>query len=618
MEELSFLDRFRIFIHSREFRFMEKWIPLAIIIGFLSGLGAVAFELILDEIYDLFLYGIAGFREPPTGIEALRYVMPRPSLLLLVASLLLGAFLSTAISLLVAPEAGGEGTDAAIEAYHYKDAEIRARVPFVKLLTSSLTIGSGGSAGKEGPIAQIGGGFGATLVELLHLTPKDRRLALAIGMGSGIGAIFKAPFGGALLSSELFYIADFEPEALPPAFIASIVSYGVFAWVFSLRPIFVIPDLSGLLAELNSPLMLFLFGVLGLINGLLGFVHIFTYENIERFFQRLRVPRIVKPLIGAFAVAVIGWFAPQVLGGGYGWIQLLLLDDTRYYPLLLLALLPFLKILATSLTIGSGGSGGMFAPTLVIGSFTGALFWSLLRLYMPGFNLPLAPFVVLGMMSYLGGVGKVPISVILMVSEMTNGYVLFVPSLISTTIAYVVTGDMSIFPSQVYSRGESPAHEESRLGLLHILIRRVGPDHPVFRETRVRDVMVKPTLILRCSDTVSDALARALRTPHRTFPVVDDQGRYVGLVELQDMLALPEDRLDMELCYVDMHRAPTIEPHARLKEAVDRMFDYESDKLVVVDSEGRLLGLLTVKEIIRLFAHRKLSVSERRRRGEAR
>jgi len=617
VEEPGFLDRFRIFLHSREFRFMEKWIPLAIIIGFLSGLGAVAFELVLEEVYELFLYGIAGFREPPTGIESLRYVMPTPNPLLLAASLGLGAFLSAAISLALAPEAGGEGTDAAIEAYHYKDGQIRARVPFVKLLTSSLTIGSGGSAGKEGPIAQIGGGFGAALIDLLHLTPKDRRLALAIGMGSGIGAIFKAPFGGALLSSELFYISDFEPEALPPAFIASIVSYGVFAWVFGLHPMFVIPDLSGLVAELNSPEMLVIFGLLGLVNGLLGFIYIFTYESVEGFFQKLPIPRIAKPVLGAVLVALIGWFAPQVLGGGYGWIQLLLLDDTRYFPLLLLAALPFLKILATSITIGSGGSGGVFAPTLVIGSFTGALFWTLLKQYIPGFNLPLAPFVVLGMMSYLGGAGKVPISVILMVSEMTNGYVLFAPSLISTTIAYVVTGDMSIFPSQVYSRGESPAHEESRLGLLHILIRRVGITHPIFTGTRVKEAMVKPVLVFRCSDTVASAIARALRTPHRTFPVVDDQGRFIGLVELQDLLELPEDRLDMELCYIGLHRIPTITPDATLKEAIDRMFDYESDRLAVVDPEGRLLGLLTVKEIIRLFAHRKISVSSRRRRGGA-
>jgi len=613
-ERIGPLERFRIFLHSREFRFMEKWIPLSIIIGFLSGLGAVAFELILEKVYDIFLYGIAGFYEPPTGIESLRYVMPRPSLPLLVVSLALGAFLSAAISLALAPEAGGEGTDAAIEAFHYKDAQIRARVPFVKLFTSSLTIGSGGSAGKEGPIAQIGGGFGAALIDLLHLTPKDRRLALAIGMGSGIGAIFKAPFGGALLSSELFYISDFEPEALPPAFIASIVSYGVFAWVFSLRPMFVIPDLSGLVAELNSPLMLLIFGLLGLVNGLLGFVYIFTYQAVEGFFEKLPAPRLLKPVLGAALVAALGWYAPQILGGGYGWIQLLLLDDLRYFPIYLLLLLPFLKILATSLTIGSGGSGGVFAPTLVIGSFTGALFWSLLKLYMPGFNLPLAPFVVLGMMSYLGGAGKVPISVILMVSEMTNGYVLFAPSLISTTIAYVVTGDMSIFPSQVYSRGESPAHEESRLGLLHILIRRVGIDHPLFTRTRVKEAMVKPILVFRCSDTVADAISRALRTPHRTFPVVDDQGRFLGLVELQDLLELPEDRLDIELCYVDIHKIPTIEADATLRDAIDRMFDYESDRLAVVDGEGRLLGLLTVKEIIRLFAHRKLSVRERRRR----
>ena len=586
---------------------MEKWIPLAIIIGILSGLGAVAFELTLRFVYDVFLFGIAGMREPEPGLRALEYTMHSPDFLRLAVSLALGGLISGVVTWILAPEAGGEGTDAAIEAYHYKEGHVRGRVPFVKLITSSITIGSGGSAGKEGPIAQIGGGLGSILTEVLRLSPKDRRLALAIGMGSGIGAIFKAPFGGALLSSELFYISDFEPEALPPAFIASIVSYGVFAWVFGLEPMFVIKNLGGLLYELNNPFMLTIFAILGLVNGLMGLVYIFTFSAVEEAFRKINVHQAIKPVIGALLVAAIGYFAPHVLGGGYGWLQLLIFEQQKYFPLYLLLLLPFLKILATSITIGSGGSGGVFAPTLVIGGFTGAVVWEIVRHSVPGFNIPEAPFVILGMMSFLGGAGKVPISVILMVSEMTEGYVLFAPSLISTTIAYVVTGDMSIFQSQVYNRGESPAHEESKIGLLRALLRKIGRENRILYERRARDIMVKPNVVFSSSEKVSKVLDVALSTPYRTFPVTDNEGRFLGLVELQDLLIIPESKLDMELCYVNLHRVPVVQADTSLAEIIDIMFEYETDRVIVVDSMGRLVGLITVKEILKEFAHEKLS-----------
>lgn len=610
---MTVAEKLRLFFHSKEFKFMEKWIPLSIIIGILSGFGAVIFELTLRMFSNIFLLGIVGFKEPEPGIYAAEYTMAPIDFTRLVIALVLGGLLSGLITWLTAPEAGGEGTDAAIEAYHFKEGHIRGRVPLIKLITSSITIGSGGSAGKEGPIAQIGGGLGSLLVDFLHLSPKDRRMALAIGMGSGIGAIFKAPFGGALLSSELFYISDFEPEVLPPAFISSIVSYAVFAWVFGLEPMFVIGNLQGLLYELNSPLLLFIFGILGLVNGIMGFIYIYTFAAVEHIFKKLPVHQVIKPAIGAFFVAIIGYFAPHILGGGYGWLQLLIFGEEKYFPLYLLFLLPFLKILTTSLTIGSGGSGGVFAPTLIIGGFTGAVVWEIVKMMIPSFDIPMAPFIILGMMSFLGGAGKVPISVILMVSEMTEGYVLFAPSLISTTIAYIVTGDMSIFQSQVYNRSESPAHEESKLGLLRTLLRKIGDENEILLTKKARDVMVRPRVVFSSTERIAKVIDMALKTPYRTFPVVDNNGRFIGLVELQDLLLLPEQRLEMEVCYANLHRIPTVEPTASLRDLVDLMFEYETDRIGVVDADGRLLGLITVKEILKEFAHEKLTTRKIRR-----
>ena len=303
-----------------------------------------------------------GYSIPVPGGEGSTVIPAEPTrrwLLLVVPAI--GGLLSGLLVFSLAPEAEGHGTDAMIDAFHRKRGIIRKRVPFIKTIASALTIGSGGSAGREGPIAQVGSGFGSAPAGWLKSSDRERRLLVLAGAGAGIGAVFRAPLGGALFVVEVLYREmEFESAALVPAFVASIVSYSIYCGVSGKwGAIFRVPD-----ATFTHPLELPLYLVLGLVCALMGILYVKVFYGVrDRVFRRIPLPRHVKPALGGLAVGVIGYFLPQVLGMGYGWVQLAIDGNLA---LGLIVTIAFVKILATGLTISSGGSGGVFAPSMVI------------------------------------------------------------------------------------------------------------------------------------------------------------------------------------------------------------------------------------------------------------
>jgi CIC family chloride channel protein len=356
---------------SRELGYLRKWLPIALLIGIVSGVGSIVFYEAIRLASTVLLGDVAGFFAPSPVGEGGSLVLVSSRLYLIPLVTTVGGLLSGILVYGFAPEAEGHGTDAAIDAFHNKKGEIRSRIPLVKLVASALTIGSGGSAGREGPTAQIGAGFGSFLGRRLHLSSKDRRIAVAVGIGAGIGSIFKAPFGGAILSTEILYIGDFEVETLLPAFIASTVGYSIFASYTGWTPIFGYLNLGAF----NDPLNLPFYAVLGIVCGLVGIVYVKGFYGTRAFFQRLGMPRFLKPALGGLLVGIIGMFLPQVLGMGYGWLQIAMTGNFVSLPIILIPIIIVAKIVATSLTVGSGGSGGVFAPALMIGGLLGATLW---------------------------------------------------------------------------------------------------------------------------------------------------------------------------------------------------------------------------------------------------
>ncbi|WP_265123694.1 chloride channel protein [Hoyosella sp. YIM 151337] len=436
----------------RSTSYLKKWIVLGTAIGMIAGLGAALFLTMLMGASHLLLETIGGYSPPSAAGEGggAGTGVTRPWALPLIVGL--GGLVAGFIVYRWAPEAEGHGTDAAIEAVNKDPRMIRGRVVVIKLIASAITIGSGGSAGREGPTAQISAGFGSLLARRLDLSPADGRIAVAIGIGSGIGAIFGAPLGGAVLCGAIVYKNDFEFDAIVPGLFASIVSYAVYGTFFGFEPLF---GYVGAEYRLDDPLHLIWYALIGVFAGLLGILYARSFYFTVAVTKRLPGARALRPAVGGVLVGLMAIAIPQVLGSGYGWVQQGLSREALLaLPLWIVLVLPVAKIVATSLTVGTGGSGGVFGPGLVIGAFTGAALWRLLEPIAPGVPDSPAPFVIVGMMACFGSIGRVPLAVMLMVAEMTGGITILAPAMAAVAVAYFIvrsSGD-TIYRSQAENR----------------------------------------------------------------------------------------------------------------------------------------------------------------------
>ena len=375
------------------FRSQVRLLGLAALVGIVAGLGAIVFYVSTRIVEHYALGVVAGYYpEPHPGGEPSMSWLPvtghplYPWLLLVIPTV--GGLLSGVLVYTLAPEAEGHGTDSAIAAYHYHQGQIRPRVPLVKIVASALTLGSGGSGGREGPIAQIGAGFGSLLGNLLHLRPAERRVLMAAGMGAGIGAIFRAPLAGTIFAAEVMYSSpEFESEVIIPAGIASVISYCVYGIYSGWEPLFTIPDLS-----FTNPLRLGPYLLLALFMALLAMLYTHSFYGTKRLFDRLPIHRHFRPALGAFLtglVACVLYFIVgrnaqvlAVLAFGYSSIQNAMTQDGNVTAMILLTI-ALGKILTTSLTIGSGGSGGVFGPSMVIGGCGGGALGIMLHQLFP-------------------------------------------------------------------------------------------------------------------------------------------------------------------------------------------------------------------------------------------
>jgi len=390
----------------------------------------------------------------PKHAEPLRWV-----LLVLPA---LGGLVSALLVKWFAPSAGGHGTDAAIYAYHRNEGRIPFAVIPVKAVASALVIGSGGSAGCEGPVTQIGAGCGSVIATLLRLDAAERRILMSAGLAAGVGAIFRSPLAGAIFAAEIFYSGlDIEYEVLMPSLIASTIAYTVFALFFGWQPLFVMPQYN-----FDDPLKLLPYLILTVVVALGAKFYILVFRKTEAYCRAWQVPNWVKPGIGGLLTGLIGFFLPQVLGSGYGLIQealsvnSALSDRFGLLTLSSLVLIFFGKIFATSFTVGSGGSGGVFGPALVSGAALGAATGVALTRLFPGLDLHPGAFAMVGMAGFLAATVRVPIAAIIMVSEITGNHSLLLPSMWVCGIAYWLGHGWTLYRSQVRNRDCSPAHHE--------------------------------------------------------------------------------------------------------------------------------------------------------------
>jgi CIC family chloride channel protein len=516
-----------------EFAAFWRWVGLSVLVGVAAGLAAALFNSALELVNNVVLGRLAGWEPPlPRGeIQILHKatdVELRRWLLWILPAV--GALFSGWIVFRFAPEAEGHGTDAMIHAFHHKRGAMRPRVPIVKGIASVFTMGFGGSAGREGPITQIAGGFGSVLARLLKLPDRERRMLLVAGAAGGLGAIFRIPLGAALFAIEVLYRDGIEAEAIFPCVVSSVVAYSVFTLMFGQGHLFATER-----SYLFDPRQLPLYASLALVCALagLGFIRVF-YGMRERFFGRLRISPQWRPMIGGLMLGAMAIGVPHALGVGYGWVQEALLQtdrvpfaDAPWLAAATLAGLAVAKMISTSLTISSGGSGGVFAPSMVIGGLLGGAFGYAWHELTPGIVPQPGAFVLVGMGCFMGGVSHVPFAAIIMVCEMAGSYDLLVPLMLANAVTFWLLRNHTLYEKQVRTPLESPAH----IGDFTI---------DVLEDLRAGDVCdrAKALDVVPESMRLGDFLERVAEGGLTLFCVAGDGGAAVGLVALGDVRTL--------------------------------------------------------------------------------
>lgn len=595
----------RRFISSFEsLQFILKWFFISTLIGIIAGFGAIIFYVAIQFTSGVFLTRLVGYQPPEPAGEGQPIIMSfwsaaHPWLLPVVTTL--GGLVAGIIVFSLAPEAEGHGTDATIAAFH-QGTSIRARIPLIKLVASAITIGTGGSAGREGPAAQISAGFGSILANLFHLDTQDLRIALDTGIGSGIGAIFRAPLGGAILAAEILYKNDLEVEAIIPALIASIVGYSIFGLWSGWNPIFTPP------ANLafTSPPQLLYYVILGIFCGLLGSLYAHGFYGITHLFHHLRLPNWIKPAIGGLLVGLIGLLVPQALGMGYGWVQVSMGSKLLSLPLWVIVLLPFTKILTTGLSIGSGGSGGIFGPGMVIGGMTGALLWRISYHVLPGLPTTPGPFVIVGMMALFGGIAHAPLAVMLMVAEMTGNLSLLAPAMIAVSLSYLIVGKATIYSNQLDNRAESPAH-------------RFQFTFPLLSTLQVRQAMNAVSVQLQENQTLAEAARIFAKHDVHGAPVLSEEGILLGILTQTDIDRLPNTQRDQRQVKETMKRnALVIQANEALDEALEELTTNRVSWAPVGEEIGshtqkhhRVIGIISIPQMVRFYRETLVKDSHR-------
>ncbi len=565
----------------------------------------MAFQYLCQAGLHIFMDQMAGYRPPaPAGEPHLFQPTETPfNRWILFFLPALGGIISGWLVYTFAPEAEGHGTDAAIDAYHNKGGFIRGRIPFIKTIASAVTITTGGSGGREGPIAQIGAGFGSFLATKLKLSDRERRIMLAAGIGAGVGSIFRAPLAGALFAAEVLYRdPEFEAEVIIPAGISSVVAYCLFCLVFGWGSLFESQDFI-----FQNPLELGPYVVLAfvLVGG--GILYIKSFYGVQGIARAIRIPNHVKPAIGGLCTGAIGLFLPQTLAFGYGFAQMAL---DNQLPALLLLGLALGKILTTSFSIGSGGSGGVFGPSIVIGGALGGAVGRTFHAVIPGIVTQPGAFVVVGMAGFFAAVSNAPISTIIFVSEMTNSYHLLLPSLLVCSLAFLLSRKWTIYVKQVPARIDSNAHR----GDFFV---------DVLGTIRVKELMPQ---VRKVKLVPEDMLFSAFRkmfssTDQHYFPVVNKENRLTGIFSVNDIRGILFDQAISDLVVMKDIANPDIivtTPSEDLNEVLKKFTIRNLHRLPVVKEEDHtiLLGMLDRREVIQYYNHKVEEIKLRYHRVE--
>jgi CIC family chloride channel protein len=547
----------------------------AVVIGVAGALGVVAFYKLIDLAYAAF------FRWPASFLHRTDFLIYRP--------LLTAAGLATAWGVMRHLGRRHEGMNVPDVqlAVVRRGGELPMRPALARTAASAITLGSGGSAGSEGPVAVLGSAIGSFLARAFRSSGGRTRVLVGAGAAAGISAAFNAPLAGAFFAIEEI-LGSFAVGSFPPIVVSSVIAAVVSRAAFGNHPAFPIPHQYGY--ALAREVFLF-YPLLGVVTGLASAFYVRSYFLADTLARRLRVPEAALPWLGGLLVGVIVFMSHGLLVGyGHLAVRLEVFGRMAWY---VLALLAVGKIVATSLTLNSGGSGGVFTPSLYIGAATGGAFGAALVALFPGLHLRPEAYALVGMGAVIAGATDAPITGILIVFEMTNDYAIVLPLMLATVISYLVARRLE--PDSLYSgwlrrRGERIEH---------------GADRDVLTGLCVADAYDADPQVIGESASVTDILKHLGQSEQSYFPVLDNEQRLVGMITLTDLGRLAKDysELGPVLVAADIARpSETVTPTDSLLAATRKMGVRGVAALPVLDPEtGRVLGLINQSHVLEVY-----------------
>ncbi len=565
------------------FRLVERFEPdettimvvLAALIGVAGGFGAILFRWMVN-----FFQGFIIGHGEDTVILLMAVPWWQKLLLPVVGGLVVGPMVHFG-----APEAKGHGVPEVLDAMVFKKGVIRPIVAAVKILASAITIAFGGSVGREGPIVQIGAGMASTLGQWLRFSPQRLRTLIGCGAAAGIAATFNAPIAGVFFALEIL-MRDFAIVTFSPIIVSSVIATAVSREFLGSNPSFQVPDFA-----IESSLELPFYLLLGLLVGLLAIVYVRTLYATEDAFERMPVPPWIKPAIGGLGLGLILIWFPQVYGVGYSSMVHALHGNMA---LGLMALLVVVKLLAVDLTLGSGFSGGIFAPALYLGGMLGGAFGAALIYIFPSTHHTVGTFAMVGMAAMVGAATGGPLTAILILFEMTGQYQVILPLMlasIGSALVYRSVMKDTIFTLKFARQGKQ----------LHF-----GRESAILRNFHVEDIMeVNPTTILT-TDRLGRFLKLFLENQAEHFYVVDDKGFLAGQISIHDIKdLLHEDGLQKVLIAEDIVNEVDdyVYRQDNLEDCLIKLGHRDhSDLPVLYSAEKRILaGVITRQAIFEVY-----------------
>lgn len=558
---------------------------LSISVGIISGLGSVGFRYLIDFFYNLFFQGTLSFK----AVGEISPISAWGKWVILVPAV--GLMLANFITEKWAPEAKGHGVPEVMAAVAENRGKIRPVVALVKIFASAITIGGGGSVGREGPIVQIGSSFGSSLGQLFKLSSRETIILVGAGAAGGIGATFNAPIGGVMFALELI-LPEYSIMTIMPLVISSIVATFVSSSFLGTEPAFIIPAYA-----MVSMYELIFHVILGIVAGLVSIVFIKSVYGFEDFVDKIKIHTLIKSAIGGVLVGIIGFISLKlfgqyfIFGVGYEFMDFVLANKATSIGLLLFMVI--LKIVANSLTLSCGGSGGIFAPSLFLGAALGGIFGIIANTLFPGSCGPIAAYSLVGMVGMVSGVTGGVITSIIMLFEMTRNYEIMLPVMLCAVISFFVAHYFS--PETMYTK------KLTRRGIRIEFDKRISS----FTTVDVKSSCKKDFLYCNDKCLINDALDMMKNNNLSILPVINDND-VIGTISYTRLYKSEHEKTQTIKKFVNP-RSICVPSDCNNYEALTLMEKCASP-ILVVKEEGKVIGLVTMRKLISSsFAKRDLS-----------